>query len=378
MLRILLPTIDYPPARGGVARYIGAIIKTYPDQVSLLPLRRVKVDNLALRLVWLARSYDVIWTHHVLPIGVAAYIAKLITRKPYVVFLHGLDFDLARRNPWKRWLTRLVLGSADRIVANSQALAGEIRDFVQFVQNGREPLVVYPTLEDQFIEAAKLPRGTRAKVNPQKLAELAVGVSRSSTPMFVENQRSETLRDIEGSRRLGAGLRLLTVARLVDRKGHLKVLEALTQIPEATYHIVGDGPMRDTIERKIAELNLGDRVTIATDVSDEQLPEIYRSADVFVMPTTKSDHDREGFGIVYLEAQLFGLPVIATRHPGVDEAVRDGEGGLLIGDSERELVLAIQRLKDPAVRSKFGARGRASVEREFNREQQMYKLRELL
>ena len=173
-------------------------------------------------------------------------------------------------------------------------------------------------------------------------------------------------------------IRLLTVARLVERKGHLKVLEALKQIPEAAYHIVGDGPMFGEIAKTINDLGLQERVKISRQLGDDELPNAYREADIFVMPTTKTETDREGFGIVYLEAQLFGLPVIATRHPGVDEAIRDGEGGLLIDDSTTSLVSAIQRLKDPAVRSKFGSRGSFWVEREFNREQQMYKLRELL
>lgn len=365
MSKILLPTIDYPPARGGVARYIGAITETYPDQVRLLKLKKVKLDNLVLRLILQAKTYEVIWTHHVLPIGTAAYLAKRFTGKPYVVFLHGLDFDLARRNSWKRWLAKLVLGGAARIVTNSQALATEVR---AFIEAEREPLVVYPTLEDQFIEAAKPPRGTREKVNLQKLAELAMGVSRAATPMFVANK----------SKAANTPLRLLTVARLVERKGHLKVLEAMAKLPQSTYHIVGDGPMLNEINLKIKELGLRDRVTISRYISDEELPDVYRHADVFVMPTLKTATDREGFGIVYLEAQLFGLPVIACRHPGVDEAVRDGEGGLLIGDSVDDVVRAIERLQNPGVRLKFGARGKAWVEHTFTREQQMYRLRELL
>ena len=375
MRKILLPTIDYPPARGGVARYIGAILKTYPDQVVLLPLKKwqwKKLGNLVIFLAWKVRRYDAIWVHQVLPVGTAAMIVKKITKKPYVVFLHGLDFDLARRSSWKRALTRRVLGSADRIVTNSQALATEVRAFVDL---SREPLVIYPTVSDELITASKLPRTTSEKINLQKLGELALGVSRAATPLFVS---TKTLTDGEGSTGRGTGLRLLTVARLVERKGHLKVLDTLAKVPNATYHIVGDGPMLGAIQAKVNELGLGDRVTITTNAGDEQLPDIYRAADVFVMPTTKTEHDREGFGIVYLEAQLFGVPVIATRHPGVDEAVHDGEGGILVSDTLQELLAALERLKDQTARSKFGARGRASVTHYFTREQQMYKLLELL
>lgn len=348
-----------------MARYIGAILKTYPDQVTLLPLKKkLKVGNVVLQLIFKVRSYDAIWTHHILPIGTAAMIAKVFTKKPYVIFLHGLDFDLARNHLWKRDIAKKVLQSADRVVTNSEALASEVR---AFAQSDRTPIVIYPTLEDQFIEAAKQPAKLGDKVNLQKLGELALGVSRAATPMFIPNKKTTD-----------QPLRLLTVSRLVERKGHLKVLEVLKELPGMTYHIVGDGPYFGTIAKAINDHGLQDRVRMSRNVSDEDLPGVYREADIFVMPTTKTETDREGFGIVYLEAQLFGLPVIATLHSGVDEAIRDGEGGLLIGDAPQELVTAIQRLKDPSVRSKFGARGRLWVEREFNREQQMYKLRELI
>lgn len=363
MSKILLPTIDYPPARGGVARYINAIMHTFPNEVTLLPIKHLKLDHLVWKLLWHARGYEVIWVHHVLPIGTAAMIVKRLVKKPYSVFLHGLDFDLARRNAWKRWLLKSVLVSADHVVANSDALAKEIQAFAGLVTR---PLTVYPPLEDQFVQAAQAT--PKSVVNLRKLSELAVGVARQQTPMLVRSR----------AHGVQAPLRLLTVARLVERKGHLKVIAALKQLPEVVYTIIGDGPMRSRLEEAVAAAHVSDRVTIKTEVTDDQLPDEYRSADIFVMPTTKSAHDREGFGIVYLEAQAFGLPVIATKQPGVDEAVQAGEGGVLIDDTLEAFVAAVERLKNQAFRSTLGARGRARVLREFTREQQMYKLRNLL
>ena len=101
-------------------------------------------------------------------------------------------------------------------------------------------------------------------------------------------------------------------------------------------------------------------------VSDGKLPELYGSHDVFVMPTTKSVMDREGFGIVYIEAGLFGLPVIATNQPGVDEAVIDGVTGKLIEDTAYSLRSAIVKLvNDRELRLRLGAAGRARVLTEF-------------
>ena len=73
------------------------------------------------------------------------------------------------------------------------------------------------------------------------------------------------------------------------------------------------------------------------------------------MPTTKTATDREGFGIAYLEAQLFGVPVVATRNAGVDEAVHDGVTGLLVDDTPDALSAAVTRLlHDADLRRRLG------------------------
>ncbi len=340
MPKVLLPTIDAPPSRGGVARYIGAIAATFPAQVTVAELR---LPTSYWQIFWLlwgrAHEHDTLWIHHVLPIGTVAYVCRLLRSRPYVIFLHGLDFDLARRNAWKRWLTRRVLQKAKHVVANSRALAREVAAFAGIA----EPLVVYPCVADKFVEIAD-----------EKLT--------NTTPHAASN-----------------GLRVLTVARLVERKGHLKVLAAMKDVPGMTYHIVGDGPCEATIRQRITQLGLHDRVTLDVGMSDRELPSAYAAADVFVMPATKSATDREGFGTVYLEANLFGLPVIATRSPGVDEAVVDVETGLLIDDTVEALRGALLRvMSDRTLRATLGQQGRARVLADFTREKQFATLRNLL
>ena len=168
---------------------------------------------------------------------------------------------------------------------------------------------------------------------------------------------------------------LLTVSRFVARKGHVKVLEAIKDLPNVTYKIVGDGPAEEMIERKIIELGLEDRVELLGRLDDQELVEAYQAADVFVMPTTKTKYDREGFGIVYLEAQLFGLPVIATHHPGVDEAVIDRGTGFLIEDQPELIRDTIKKLaNDKELRTRMGKAGREFVLGGFTREKQMSQL----
>lgn len=334
MTRVLLPTPDYPPKRGGVARYLSALVKTFPERIEV---DYVKGDlptwGWMMRLLRRRAAYDLLLISHVLPIGTAAWLAGVYTRKPYAVVLHGMDFDLARRTAWKRFLTRQILRGAKAVVTNTEALAGEVRAFAAI-----NVIVAHPCLTDELIEGEQV----------------------------VTREPHE-------------GIVLLTVGRLVERKGHEKVLRAMVDLPNVRYRIVGNGQEKDRLKSIVTNLGLVDRVEFIDDVPDGRLPSIYAGADIFVMPTTKSETDREGFGIVYLEAQAFGVPVVATRQPGVDEAVKDGEGGLLIDDTPEALHAALKKLIDnPALRERLGAAGRARVNAEFTREKQMSKFAQML
>ncbi|MCG2687242.1 glycosyltransferase family 4 protein [Candidatus Parcubacteria bacterium] len=330
-----LITHDYPPKRGGVARYLEALVKTC-DCVSLEALDRLP-NRIA--LLWFVyqcmKKSDGIITSHVLPIGTMCWIASKLTGKPYIVILHGMDFDLACRSMRKRWLLKKVLKNTQTIVTNSQALDREVSTFT-----GRMDVsVVYPTISDGFVEASHF--------------------------INAKYQNKENIR-------------LLTVGRLVERKGHMKVLDLVLADPTLFYTIVGDGPMKTAIKTFIKDHHLEDRVEVLTSVSDRKLPGIYAKSDIFVMPTSKTSQDREGFGIVYLEAQLFGLPVIATNQPGVDEAIIDQQTGYLIEDSSVALLGAVEQLKDLHDRTLMGKQGQEFVKAHFCREQQFLKFCKIL
>ncbi len=167
---------------------------------------------------------------------------------------------------------------------------------------------------------------------------------------------------------------LLTVARLVPRKGIDTVLQALPPLldrsPDLQYWIVGDGPARASLAHQSQELGLKHAVRFMDSVSDSELPDIYRRATVFVMPSRADYHagSVEGFGIVYLEASASGLPVVAARSRGAAEAVLENQTGLLVHpDDPQTLAHALLRLlNDPALRQRMGRAGRRWVEREMN------------
>jgi phosphatidylinositol alpha-1,6-mannosyltransferase len=293
-------------------------------------------------ILYKGRYHDVI-VSHVLPLGTTAWVAGWVTHKPYVVCIHGMDIGLAKRSPVKRWLAGRVLRHAKLVVANSRALEHEVQtDF-----GVERSIVVYPCVK---IEKVNLIRSDQIRTS--------------------NNQDTVTL---------------LTVARLVKRKGHVRVLEAIKKLHDrgvtnVRYHIVGDGPGRAAIESAIDRLRLRGAVTIESHVSDEQLPQCYVDADVFVMPTIVDDVDREGFGTVYLEAARYSVPSVATDQPGVDEAVLDGKTGILVPDGNIDALAGalFQLITDRTLRETLGQAARDRVIGEFTCERQFGRLKTIL
>ncbi len=116
--------------------------------------------------------------------------------------------------------------------------------------------------------------------------------------------------------------RLLCVSRLVARKGVQHLIEALpavlAAVPEATLTLIGEGDLTDTLQRRCAELGIAERVRFAGYVPHEELPECYRRADLFVLPSFY-----EGMSNTMLEAMASGLPILATGEGGREELLRD-------------------------------------------------------
>ncbi|MFH1089566.1 MAG: glycosyltransferase family 4 protein [Candidatus Uhrbacteria bacterium] len=366
--RLLLLTLDFPPRTGGVARYLEALAVFFGEEIRVIanPEKGSEVfdkiapfqlerQELLFKKIWphwlrsvlfLVKeqlNYQTVIISHLLPLGAAAWLAKFVTRRPYVVIVHGMDVSLAKNSVQKKWLAGLVLRGAKAVVANSSALAEEVRrDF-----GVKETLVVYPGVENQLRWLA---------------ADRPLTTATEGFDNFV----------------------LLTVSRLVARKGHLRVLQALSkiksQVPNLQYRIVGEGPMKEELQKTTTDLGLDSIVKFEGFLSDEKLAEAYEQANLFVEPTVVDSIDREGFGMVYLEAAAHGVPSIATDQPGVDEAVLDGQTGLLIPDGDIEaLAAAILALsRDPEERKRLGENARRRVLEEFVFEKQFEKLREFL
>ena len=185
---------------------------------------------------------------------------------------------------------------------------------------------------------------SRMGVASQKIELIYNGVN---LDRFKEQQKSTDLLDRYG---LEEKRVILTVGRLVERKGIDLVIRSIPKIvskfPDIHYLIVGDGPYRSALEQLAQETGVADRVTFAGLVDDNELVGHYALCDVFVMPNRElPDGDTEGFGLVFLEANACGKPVIAGKAGGTSDAVRDEYNGLLVdGTNLDEIATAVIRI----------------------------------
>jgi len=271
---------------------------------------------------------------HATQAGLSFLVDAVRSRIPFVVSTHATD------------LTRTRLWEDDDVPTRRARLASYLRR------------VSAVTAVSRFTR--DLARGLGAP-EPIRLIPPAVDTERFS-PGDVASAR----------RRLGiprgAGV-VLSVGRLVPRKGHARVLRQLAAERDLDwrYVVAGIGPEREPLESLARELGVRDRLLTLGEVDDAVLPDVYRAADVFALPVVDREDaaglDCEGFGIVFLEAAATGIPVVAGRAGGIEDAVACGETGVLVGPRDDARLGSVLRelLRDPRARRRMGTAGRRRV-----------------
>lgn len=163
--------------------------------------------------------------------------------------------------------------------------------------------------------------------------------------------------------------RLLTVGRLVEKKGVDDALRAVAILVEhglAVEHtIVGDGPMRRELETLASSLNLGGQVRFLGSQASESVARLMEQSDALLAPSvTAADGDMEGIPVVLMEAMARGLPVVSTFHSGIPELVHDGVSGVLVPErSPDQLAGKVESLiRQPQRWPKLGRAAREHVE----------------
>lgn len=158
---------------------------------------------------------------------------------------------------------------------------------------------------------------------------------------------------------------ILHVGRLIEQKNHLGLLSVfhkiLEQVPTAKLLLVGTGPLQQMVEKSISQREISHAVRLLGARDD--VPSLMSKSNLFLFPSF-----HEGFPMVALEANASGLPVIGSRIPGLTEAVRDGETGILkeVGDIEGMAASAIALIKDSSYAQQMKNSGRSWIKNNYS------------
>ena len=167
-------------------------------------------------------------------------------------------------------------------------------------------------------------------------------------------------------------VRILSVGRLVEKKGFDDLLAALASVSASlawTLDVVGGGALEARLQRQAASLGLGERVHWHGSLPHDRVVERFAAADLFALASRISaDGDRDGLPNVLMEAQLLGAACVATRVSGTPELIRHEDNGLLVPPRDtRALAAALERvIVDPALRSRLADAGRRTVTTRFS------------
>lgn len=277
---------------------------------------------------------DVIHCGKCLPEGLIALAMKKLHGIPFYCFVHGEELTLAATSKELRWLTSTVLRESAGIIANSR----HSRDMV--------------------VRSWNVPERQVAVMHP--------GVD---TTQFTPSPADEKVR-----RQLGWVNRrvILSVGALQKRKGQDMMIRALpiirARFPDVLYAVVGEGWERSYLDALVAEHGVGDLVQFRGVPSDAELIQCYQQCEVFALPNRQVGWDFEGFGIVLLEAQACGRPVIAGLSGGTGETLDPSRTGLLVPcETPQATADAVCRiLEDPERGSMMGSQAREWVVERFD------------
>ena len=305
-------------------------VREKPAYLTLVPGYVVAGSVAAARLARSGR-FDALHVHWPIPHGVIGLAAQRASGLPLVSTFHGVELTwTARKMPWLRPFLRRLIRASDAVTANSSHTERLIR--AEFER-----------------DVVRVPFG----------AALEAGAESGGRP-----RPSGAVPD--------QAFRLLFVGRLVERKGLVHLLDALASLRgrrPLELDIVGDGPLRGLLEERTRELGLGDVVRFRGFVPAAELRRSFAHADAFVLPAVEdAKGDVEGLGVVLIEAQMHGVPVIASASGGIVDIVLHERTGLLVppGDAVA-LAGAIERLAgDEALRTRLAASGREHADATFS------------
>lgn len=364
--KIVFLTVDFPPIGGGISRYLYNIVRYFPvknlkvlglpssgwqefDQEQKFCIVRLglPLEGMSHRIqtrcsfpFYLGRlrqednvSYILCGQSHIF-LMLSAWIFMRLKKIPYGVCAHGNDL-LTPQSRFYRHLFNYLLQNAKVVFVNSTPTSGIAKSL---------------------------------GVKSTKIHVVQPGIDTTTT---ISRITAENIKQHYG---IIDKKCILTVGRLVVRKGHDIVIQALPKvlkaIPDLHYLIVGTGAHEESLKSLICNLGMEDHVTFAGFVPEEVLGAYYQACDVFVMVSREIPEkgDIEGFGIVYLEANLRGKPIVAGHSGGVTDAVVHGKTGLLVNPTDPNEVAEslVNLLTDKQLAEQLGKAGRERVLKNFS------------
>lgn len=354
---ILCITNDFGPRAGGIETFIIGLIERMPKN-SVIVYTSSQKDS---------EPFDRAWSEN--------YGVEVIRDKSTILLPSFRVGRAVRRIARERQITRAFFGAAAPLALLSQGLrrAGVTR--IVALTHGHE--VWWAKLWPFSLAIHRIGAGTDhlTYLGNYTKSEISRALSQSAqdamvkiapgidTNHFAPQSNSAALRDELG---LTHKKVIVSVGRLVHRKGQDTLIEALPEIlmhiPDAHLLFIGEGPYKDYLVKRAAELQLSHAVTFIGRIQYADLPRYICVGDIFAMPSRSrlAGLEVEGLGIVYLEASACGLAVIGGKSGGAPDAVLEAETGFSVdGTSPHEVAdAAITLLQDPVLASGMGSRGR--------------------
>jgi len=286
-------------------------------------------------------SIEAIHCGRCIPEGFVAYLIKKIKGTSYYCYIHGEDVENAATSRSLSWVVSRALKNADLLICNSE--------------NSKKLLLAHWNVKEANVQVI------HPGVDTKKFVPAA-------TNLDIRNKLNWHDRPV-----------LLTVSRLEERKGHDMLIRALVdikqRIPNVLYAIIGGGPQEELLKSLVAKLKLEENVLFMSEISDQAMIECYQQCDIFVLPNRDIGRNIEGFGIVMLEAQSCGIPVIGGDSGGTPETIDEGNTGFIVNcDTTAQLIGKVEQLlTDKPLRNNMGENGRIWAH-QFDWEEQSIKL----
>ncbi len=320
-----------------------------------------------------------------------------IVNKPASHFLRRFWFKEIRRAPWQisgNELRRLLEILARRDARLLHIYFGHIAvHLLPLIWKWPGPTVVSFHGADVMVDMDKPAHreATERMLRSVRLAlvrsaSLGEAVTRLGCPKNkIRLQRTGIpLREIPFRPRLWPGdgsWRFVQACRLIEKKGLTASLRAFATFsahyPKAMFAIAGEGPLLGELQEQARALGVANKVTFTGFISQQELRDLFYSSHIFLHPSeTGPDGNQEGVPNSMLEAMASGLPVFATAHGGIPEAIENGISGVLVSEGDH-ITLAAKLLEfaaEPERLAELARRGAEAVAEKFDQQTQVRKL----